>query len=150
MKNAKCLCVELFAYLVIVVFYAKTVVFYQKYTLEKIMVHLGSNIAKLRGFRRIPQKDIAERLNITQQEYSRIESKDIVDDDMLERIAIELDFPVELIKTLDNDKVQNVYQQNGNKGHVFNYDFSSAEKIVELYEKLLKEKDATIQALKNK
>jgi transcriptional regulator with XRE-family HTH domain len=62
------------------------------------MVHLGNNIAKLRGFRRMPQKDIAQRLGLTQQEYSRIESKDLVDDDLLERIAVELDFPSILLK----------------------------------------------------
>jgi transcriptional regulator with XRE-family HTH domain len=115
------------------------------------MAHLGNSIAKLRGFRRIPQKEIASRLKLSQQEYSKIESKSEIDDDMLNLIAKELDFPIELIKSLDtNGNVENVYQQEGNKGHVFNYDFNSADKIVELYERLLKEKDEVIEMYKRR
>jgi hypothetical protein len=44
---------------------------------------------------------------------------------------------------------QKLYQQHGNKGHVFNYDFNSTEKLVELYERLLKEKDEVIKMYKN-
>ena len=113
------------------------------------MLHIGNNIAKLRGFRRIPQKEIASKLHLSQQEYSKIECKAEIDDDMLNIIAKALDFPVELIKSMDgNGHVENVYQQEGNKGHVFNYDLSSTEKIVELFERLLKEKDEIIEMYK--
>jgi transcriptional regulator with XRE-family HTH domain len=113
------------------------------------MAHIGNNIAKLRGFRRIPQKDIAAKLSLSQQEYSKIESTSEIDENMLNLIAKALDFPVELIRSMDsNGHVENLYQQDGNKGHVFNYDFNSTEKIVELYERLLKEKDAVIEMYK--
>jgi transcriptional regulator with XRE-family HTH domain len=113
------------------------------------MAHLGNNIAKLRGFRRIPQKEIASKLKLSQQEYSKIECKSEIDDNMLNLIAKTLDFPVELIQSLDsNGQVENVYQQEGNKGHIFNYDFNSTEKMVELYERLLKEKDEVIEMYK--
>ena len=113
------------------------------------MIHLGNNISKLRGFRRMPQKDIAGKLNLTQQEYSKLENRAEIDDDMLSLIAGALDFPVELIKTMDtNGRVENVYQQDGNKGHVFNYELSATEKIVELYERLLKEKDELLEVYK--
>jgi len=113
------------------------------------MGHIGNNIAKLRGFRRIPQKDIASKLELSQQESSKIESASELDEDMLNLIAKVLDFPVELIKSIDtNGHVENLYQQDGNKGHVFNYDFNSTEKLVELYERLLKEKDQLIESYK--
>ena len=110
------------------------------------MPHFGNNIARLRGFKRLTQKELAAKLNMRQQDYSKIEQKELIDDDMLEIIANALDFPVELIKSIDNNgHVENVYQQDGNKGNVFNYEFNSVEKIVELYDKLLKEKDDVIK-----
>ncbi len=114
------------------------------------MVHLGNNIAKLRGFRRLPQKEVAGKLHLSQQEYSKLEAKAEIDDDLLERIAAIFDFPIELIKSMDtNGHVENVYQQEGNKGHVFNYELSPTEKIIELYERMLKEKDELIELYKS-
>jgi len=113
------------------------------------MAHLGNNIARLRGFKRLTQKELASKLNMRQQDYSKIENKEQIDDEMLNLIAKVLDFPVELIKSIDsNGHVENVYQQDGNKGHVFHYEFNSVEKIVELYDKLLKEKDEIIEMYK--
>lgn len=115
------------------------------------MIHIGNNLAKLRGFRRMTQKEIAAKTKISQQEYSKLEGKPEIDDAMLEIIANAIDFPVELIKSMDsNGHVENVYQQDGNKGNVFNYDMSSNEKITELYERLLKEKDEIIEMYKKK
>ena len=116
------------------------------------MVHLGNNIAKLRGFRRLPQKDIAHTLNMSQQEYSKIEGKAQIDDDLLERIAAVIDFPAELIRELDSNVTnQSFNQQGGNSGNitteVFNQ-YNPTDKIVELYEKLLKEKDDIIEMFK--
>ena len=113
------------------------------------MAHLGNNIARLRGFKRLTQKELAGKLKMRQQDYSKIENSEQIDDDMLNLIGNALDFPVELIKSIDsNGHVENVYQQEGNKGHVFNYEFNSTEKMVELYERLLKEKDEVIDLLK--
>jgi transcriptional regulator with XRE-family HTH domain len=113
----------------------------------KSMAHLGNNIARIRSFRRVPQKDMAARLGITQQEYSRIEKKETVEEDILVKIAAELDFPVEAIKEMESSTtVQTVYQQNGNNGNGFYQ--NSNEKIVELYERLLLEKDTVINEQK--
>jgi len=109
------------------------------------MVHLGNNIARLRGFRRLGQKDIYSRIGMSQQEYSKLEKKEIIDDDLLEKISTAIDFPVELIKSLnDNNTVQNVYQNEGNNGNGF-YITNPIDKLMELYERLLKEKDETIR-----
>ena len=108
------------------------------------MVHLGNNIARLRGFRRMTQKQLADKVHITQQEYSRLESKPAIDDDLLEKIAEAMDFPVELIKHLDSASVVNNNQQGGNAGNIF-YQNENAEHVVELYEKLIKEKEEVIR-----
>jgi transcriptional regulator with XRE-family HTH domain len=113
------------------------------------MVHLGNNIAKLRGFRRLPQKDVAIQLDLSQQEYSKIENKAQIDDDLLERIAAIIDFPSEIIKELDsNVTVQSYNQQGGSSGSITTSTFNqyNADKIADLYEKLLKEKDEVIKS----
>ncbi len=110
------------------------------------MPHLGNNIARLRGFKRLTQKELAAKLDMRQQDYSKIEQKAIIDDDMLTIIAKALDFPMELIKSIDNNgHVENVYQQEGNKGNIFNYESNSMDKIVELYELMIKEKNQMIK-----
>ncbi len=108
------------------------------------MVHLGNNVARLRSFRRIPQKEMASQLAMSQQEYSRIEKKEEIDDDLLNKIAEVLDFPVEAIKHIESSTtIQTVYQQNGNSGNGFYV--NANDKIVEMYERLLKEKDMVIE-----
>ena len=111
------------------------------------MVHLGNNIAKLRGFRRIPQKEMASKLKISQQDYSKLEQKEQIDDDLLQLIADALDFPVEVIKHLDsNTSALSVNQQGGNTGSIFYQYPPDSEGVVQLYEKLLQEKENLLKA----
>lgn len=100
------------------------------------MVHLGNNVARLRGFRRVTQKELADRLTMSQQEYSRIENRQVIDDDLLERIAKALDFPVDLVKQLDSASVVNNNQQGGNAGNIF-YQNETSEEVAALYENTL-------------
>lgn len=112
------------------------------------MVHLGNNIARLRSFRRIPQKDMAGKLGLSQQEYSRIEKKEEVDDGILSQIAEILNFPVEAFKHIESSTtIQTVYQQNGNNGNGFHQ--NATDKLEELYERLLSEKDIIIEMQKD-
>ena len=109
------------------------------------MNNIGKNIARVRLFKMIGQKEMADYLNISQQEYSRIENKKIVDDKLLELIAQKLDCSVEIIKSLEQvDFIsQTVNQNNGNNGIGINN--NSIDKICDIYERLLKEKDSTIK-----
>ncbi|MBS1532546.1 MAG: helix-turn-helix transcriptional regulator [Bacteroidetes bacterium] len=109
------------------------------------MNHIGNNIARLRNFRRMPQKEMASKLSMSQQAYSTIENKQDVDEELLERIAQILEFPVEAIRDLDAHSVLSINQQGGNAGSVF-YQYNPNEKIQELYERLLKEKDDIIKS----
>lgn len=111
------------------------------------MSHLGQNIARLRGFRKIPQKEMASKLKMAQQTYSNLENKAEIDEELLDRIALVLDFPVQAIKELDSHSVLSVNQQGGNTGSVF-YQYNPNEKIIELYERMLKEKDEVIETLR--
>ncbi|HVW99081.1 MAG TPA: helix-turn-helix transcriptional regulator [Candidatus Babeliaceae bacterium] len=108
------------------------------------MNHIGKNIARLRGFRQLPQKEMASRLNMAQQTYSAIESKEEIDDDLLERIADVLGFPVQALKELDSHSILSINQQGGNAGSVF-YQYNPNEKMQELYERMLRDKDEIIK-----
>lgn len=108
------------------------------------MVHLGNNVARLRNFRRIPQKDMAARLNMSQQSYSNVENKQEIDEDLLQKIAEVLEFPIEAIRELDSHSVLSINQQGGNAGNIFYQ--TSPDRLQELYEKLLKEKDEIIKS----
>ncbi|PQJ09760.1 transcriptional regulator [Flavipsychrobacter stenotrophus] len=109
-------------------------------------MHIGRNISRLRSFRGIKQLDVAKRLKMTQQNYSLIENAEEVDDNLLSRIAAIIDFPVEMIKDLDNSKVQSIFNSGSITDSIF-YQNNPVDKIIELYERLLKEKDETITIL---
>lgn len=109
-------------------------------------MHIGRNISRLRSFRGIKQQDVAKRLKMTQQNYSLIENAEEVDDNLLASIAAIIDFPVEMIKDLDNSKVQSIFNSGSITDSIF-YQNNPVEKIIELYERLLKEKDETISIL---
>lgn len=108
------------------------------------MRHIGQNVARLRGFRQIPQKEMAIKLQMAQQTYSALESKAEIDEDLLDRIAAALDFPVEALKELDAYSVININDSGDNIGNVF-HNHSSNEEMRMLYEKLLKEKDELLK-----
>jgi transcriptional regulator with XRE-family HTH domain len=108
------------------------------------MVHLGNNVARLRNFRRIPQKEMASKLQMSQQTYSNVENKQDIDEDLLQKIAEVLEFPIEAIRELDTHSVLSINQQGGNAGNIF-YQTSATDKLQDLYEKLLKEKDEIIK-----
>lgn len=106
-------------------------------------MHVGHNIARLRNYRGIKQEDMANRLHMSQQNYSLIEKAEKVKDDVLKKIATELEYDSEFIKVLPDAPY--VYSSNQSGGNVINYEFNPIEKIIELYERLLqteKEKNA--------
>ena len=111
---------------------------------------LCRNITKVRDLTGIEQEDFAKMLKITQQAVSKLESKKDIDDATLQKIADKLGMPSDAIKEFNPDAiVQHVQQQTGNLGNVIGYNINPLDKIVELYEKLLKEKDKEIIKLKS-
>ena len=102
----------------------------------------------------IKQEYIANELNMTQQTISKLEQKEEIEDDVLEKVAKVLNVPVEAIKNL-NDEATTSYINTfyDNHGHGFfanNFNFNPIDKLVELYERLLtaeKEKVAMLEKL---
>lgn len=63
---------------------------------------LGDKIKKIRDLKGMTQEDIASKLNISSQAYSKIERNETkIDDKRLEQIANALDVPAESIQKFD-------------------------------------------------
>lgn len=97
-----------------------------------------------------------------QKKVSFLEQKDVVDRPLLQQVANALKLPVEAIENFDEEKainiVSNTFHNNSHDNSVLNGitcfpTFNPMDKIVELYEALLKserEKIAMLEKMMNK
>jgi transcriptional regulator with XRE-family HTH domain len=112
--------------------------------------HIGRKIQRVREIKNIKQEVLANKLGVTQQAVSLMEQSEVIDEEKLQRVAEALGVNVEEIKNFTDEAVFNNYLKDN--ATVFNYieDYvqNPVEKIVELYERLLKEKDEIIELLK--
>ena len=108
---------------------------------------IGGNIKNKRKSLGISQELLAEKLHISQATLSNLESdKSVPDVILLQQIAQALD--TDINELLDSKTVfVNNHNQNGGVGYaeVVN---QLSEKLIELYEKQIQEKDAIIAELK--
>lgn len=112
-------------------------------------MHIGRNISKLRDLKGIKQEELAKLLGITQQAVSRLENKKEIDEDMLQQIADKLDLTIDGIKQFTPDATINSINQQGGNVFVDKLYINPLEKIEELYQKMLNEKDEIILSLRN-
>ena len=122
-------------------------------------VHEGRNIKRFREMLGIKQETLAQELgdDWTQSKISHLETKETVEPAILDQVAKVLKVPAEAIKNFDEEaaivNIQNNYDGstlNHSANYQYNYQptFNPVDKVVELYERLLKEKDAEIETLK--
>ncbi|MFT4061439.1 MAG: helix-turn-helix transcriptional regulator [Edaphocola sp.] len=70
---------------------------------------LGKNIRKLRELRNFTQQYMAEKLDMTQGNYARIENDEIqLSEERLQRIAMLLDYSAEFIRRFDVEKIHDM------------------------------------------
>lgn len=115
--------------------------------------HIGRKISRIRELRGMKQEALAEALNISQQAVSKIEQSEEIEDDKLEQIAKVLGVTKEGIENFSEEAVFNIIHNTYNNtssdsstliASSVNYqpNFNTTDKLVELYERLLKaEKD---------
>ena len=107
-------------------------------------VHEGRNVKRIREILGVKQDALAMDLGLSQQAISQLEQKEALDAEMLEKVAKALKVAPEAIKNFNEEAAINVIQNNydkstNNYSGTFNqYHFNPIEKIVELYERLLK------------
>jgi transcriptional regulator with XRE-family HTH domain len=96
--------------------------------------HIGSNLRNIRILRGMKQETFAREYGIAQQNVSKMEKKKELTDEQVNQAAKILQTTAEAIKNFDeNGMIQN---------NLFNdqvNNFNPIEKVVELYERMLKE-----------
>ena len=125
-------------------------------TTEKITQrHIGRNVQRVRVYMGVKQEALAAELGMSQNAISKIEQEDIIDDTMLSKIANVLGVSTEVIRDFDLEKA--IYNINNIRDNTFQegstsiaQQFNPIEKIVELYERLLKSEKEKIEILMNK
>lgn len=123
--------------------------------------HIGRKIMQMRELLGVKQEAIAEKLGVSQQAVSKIEQKEEVDEDTMNRVAKALGVSTESIKNLDEEAtVYNIVTQKTMPGTLGKQDdqklnllekwMEAMEEIKNLYQQLLKserEKVALLQQL---
>lgn len=92
------------------------------------------------------QEALAQAIGVSQQTISTIENSETVDDEKLQQIAEALGVSAEAIKNFSEEAVinyfNNFYDQSGSHGQFGPvYNFNPIDKIIELYERLLQDKN---------
>ncbi len=125
-------------------------------------VHHGHNVKRLRQSRGIKQQAIAHELELSQQVISKYEQMEELDEEILQKFAKALDISVDVIKMLEEDPVA-IYIENNTfesvndnaKINVASDDsstntFNELDKVIELYERLLKTEQERNTALEDR
>ncbi len=109
-------------------------------------LHIGRKISKIRELRGMKQETLPAELGISQQAISKIEQSAEVEEQSLIKIAEALGVTVEGLKHFTEDSVFN--NINNFHDHSIQNNFNPIEKVIELYERLLKTEREKIDLLK--
>lgn len=128
-------------------------------------VHHGHNIRRTRIEKNIKQDALSDLVHLSQSAISKYEKAQVIDDEMLERFAKALNVPFEDLKTFEEEVPMIIFENNTNTNNVEtnngdgiavgfapsneNTINNPIDKITELYERMLKEKDEKIAMLEN-
>lgn len=116
-------------------------------------IHQGRNVKRFREMLGLKQEGLAYELgeDWTQRRISLLEGKEEIEPALLDKVAGALKVTAEVIKNFDEQAAINYfnsfYDNSVNNGAVyaFNSSFNPMDKVVELYERMLKEKDEVIE-----
>lgn len=119
-------------------------------------IHQGRNVKRFREMLGIKQEALALELgdDWNQRKISLLEQKELIEEDLLSQVAKVLKVPVEAIKNFDENAavsvIANTFTSNDNStlNAVNNYcSFNPIDKIVELYEALVKSEKEKIELM---
>lgn len=110
---------------------------------------LGQNIRKLRELRNFTQQYMAEKLEMTQGNYARIENEEIyLSDDRLQKISDLLGYSIEFIAQFDVEKIHDmVAEKKETVKPVFQFQISP--ELKELYESRIQSLQSYVDDLKS-
>jgi len=107
-------------------------------------IHQGRNVKRFREMLGIKQEGLALELgdNWNQRKISLLEQKEVIEPELLEQVAKVLKVPVEAIQNFDKETAINVignnYHDNSTSNVNYHCTFNPIDKIVELYDALVK------------
>ena len=119
--------------------------------------HVGRNLQRIRVYLGMKQEALSADLGVNQQVISKIEKQEEIEEGFLKRIAEVLGISEEVIKDFDVEKtIFNINHHNykdaniseGATTYAIVQQINQLEKIVELYERLLKSEQDKIEILK--
>ena len=123
-------------------------------------IHQGRNVKRFREMLGIKQEGLALELGEewNQRKISLLEQKEAIEPELLEQISKALKVPVDAIKNFDEEmaivNIQNNYENansgSGTIGNNVNYHFCTfnpIDKIIELYEALVKSEREKIELM---
>lgn len=115
-------------------------------------IHEGRNVKRIREILGVKQDVLAMELGISQQAISALEQKEKIDEKILDDVAKILKVPVEAIKNFNEEAALNIinntfHDNSALNGILYNPTFNPIDKVVELYERMIKERDEKIALL---
>ncbi len=116
-------------------------------------IHQGRNVKRFREMLGIKQEALALELgdDWNQRKISLLEQKDVIEDELLSQVAKVLKVPVDAIKNFDEEAAINVignnYHDNSTSNVNYHCTFNPIDKIVELYEALVKSEKEKIELM---
>jgi transcriptional regulator with XRE-family HTH domain len=121
-------------------------------------IHIGKKIERVRKLRGLTQDEVGAGLGISKQAVSKLEQSESIDEERLDQIAKVLGVTKDGLVNFNEEKVFNI-STNFNEGCSVTtnsiYTFvenvnNPIEKIIELYESLLKNEREKVEILLNK
>ena len=118
-------------------------------------IHEGRNIKRIREMLGIKQEALAFELgdDWNQKKISLLEQKEVIEPELLQQVAAVLKVPVDAIKNFDEQSAINIisstFNDNASVNSNCSLNFNPVDKIVELYERMIKEKNELIEKLMN-
>jgi len=118
--------------------------------------HIGRKISRIRELRGIKQETLASELGVSQQTVSKMEQSEVLEDDVLEKIAKILGVTTDAIKNFSEEAVVNYFNtfnqsvSSSNFGHNNTCTFNPLDKLMELVEENKKLYERLLQAEKDK
>jgi transcriptional regulator with XRE-family HTH domain len=112
---------------------------------------LGENIRKIRELKGFTQQNLADEIKVDQKTISRIEKGQLSPKfETLEELSRALSVSLAQIMAFDEHLIFNNFIHAQHGGHFVAYNNTEIEKVEQLYQMLLKEKDEMIAVLKQK
>ncbi len=119
-------------------------------------IHQGRNIKRFREILGIKQETLAFDMGVSQSSISDYESKETLDDKVLEKIAGFLKVPTEAIKNFDEEQAVNIIANTFTSNDTSTLNainphctFNPVDKVMELFERLLESEKEKTQLMKD-